>query len=492
MQLPELPAVAPVSPEENHAAAKPRGETSAHDDFHRVMERTLKPQKKPLEKSGPPKIQSATGKNESPATEAKPSAEPNSSGKKISAAAPKNNDGEAVQKSCVPEPTPAADDPIPPPVFLSLPLLGNFLNTNQAVATPSVLQATAGKDSFVQAVAATTTDTKPKSAANEPAAPTQNSATKDRRSSFLAALVPEIQSVTPSAKLEISAKDFVAAKNAPEVAAATGDLESKPESSNRAPVEFSAADEKNKSAVSAEISATQNAGTGVATDGGQMKKTENGNKVAGLDEQVLPGGTNGTAREAVTPSHPSASQTRVVENKNSDFNLPLPALTAPIADRSSSTNVIALPSLADTRMREVERTQDMVSLHALRMVESKADSVSVVIRPGAGTELSLELRHRNGAVEATAVLQRGDFQLMNQHWPELQQKLEQRGIKLSALGGEGNFSAADNGNFSRQQPDREEAAQQASAFAEFTMAMNRGGATARLAPVTPDGWESWA
>jgi hypothetical protein len=127
------------------------------------------------------------------------------------------------------------------------------------------------------------------------------------------------------------------------------------------------------------------------------------------------------------------------------------------------------------------------------MVETKADSVSVVIRPGAGTELSLELRHRNGTVEAAAVLQRGDFQLMNQHWPELQQKLEQRGIKLSALGGEGNFSAADNGNFShRHQPSSEEAAQQASAFAEFTVAMNRGGATARLAPVAPDGWESWA
>jgi hypothetical protein len=493
MQLPELPAVAPAPPEENHAAAKPRGEASAHDDFHRVMERTLKPQKKSSEKSSPSKTQATTGKNESPATEAKTSAAPNSCGGKISAAAPKNNANDAVQNSFIPELTPATDDQIPPPALLSLPLLGNFLATNQAVATPAVFQVTTDKDNFVQAVAAPMTDTKTKSLVNELATPVKNLPTGSPRSSFLVALVPEVQSATPAAGLEISAKDFVAVKNAPEITATAGDAEPKLEISNRAPVEFSAADEKIKIAVPAEISATQNAGTGVATDVGQMKKTENGNKVAGLDEQVLPGGTNGTAREAVTSSHPSVAQTRVVENKNSDFNLPLPALTAPVADRSSSTNVIALPSLADTRMRDVERTQDMVSLHALRMVETKADSVSVVIRPGAGTELSLELRHRNGVVEAAAVLQRGDFQLMNQHWPELQQKLEQRGIKLSALGGEGNFSAADNGSFSRQQQaSREEAAQQASAFAEFTMAMNRGGATARLAPVAPDGWESWA
>ena len=56
--------------------------------------------------------------------------------------------------------------------------------------------------------------------------------------------------------------------------------------------------------------------------------------------------------------------------------------------------------------------------------KSDAESLSVVIRPGAGTELSLELRQRNGAVEAHAILQRGDFQMLNQHWPELQAQLE--------------------------------------------------------------------
>lgn len=83
--------------------------------------------------------------------------------------------------------------------------------------------------------------------------------------------------------------------------------------------------------------------------------------------------------------------------------------------------------------------------------------------------------------------------MLNQHWPELQAKLEQRGVKLAALGGEANgFSFTGNGNFSQQQSSsREEQAQRAAAFAEFTVAMNRGGATARHSPPV-NGNEWWA
>jgi hypothetical protein len=240
----------------------------------------------------------------------------------------------------------------------------------------------------------------------------------------------------------------------------------------------------------------KNDGTGVAITALSMKKTENTNKVAGLDVQVLPGGTNDTARETVLPAQAVVMPVRSSEKLNSDFNLPISSPVASASTAASGTSetssVVILPSLTDARMRDVERTHDLVSLHALRMVDSTSSSLQMVIKPGAGTELSLELRHRNGGIEAEAILQHGDFQLMNQHWPELQQKLEQRGIKLAPLGGEANSFTPDGGNSSRQQPSPEEAAQQASAFAEFTVAMNRGGATARLAPVMADGWESWA
>lgn len=240
------------------------------------------------------------------------------------------------------------------------------------------------------------------------------------------------------------------------------------------------------------VEAVGNDGTRVALSDLPMKKSENANKVAGLDAQKLPVGAPGDARETVLPPHATVQLAGGSEKQNSDLNLPLSAATPASLDSVETSSVISLPSLADARMRDVERTQDLVSLHALRMVDSKSDSLQVVIRPGTGTEMSLELRHRNGGVEAEAILQRGDYQLMNQHWPELQQKLEQRGIRLAPLGGDPNFSPANNGSFSRQQSSREEAAKKASAFAEFTVAMSRGGATARLAPATLGGWESWA
>ncbi len=239
--------------------------------------------------------------------------------------------------------------------------------------------------------------------------------------------------------------------------------------------------------------AAENTGTGVATDAGVMKKTVKANEVAGLDVQVLPVGKAGADHGAGSLPHTSLSLLRTVGTVDQDLNPTLQTVGALNPATTEATGVVALPSLGDAHLRTVERTAEMMSMHSVRLAKSDAESMSVVIRPGAGTELSLELRQRDGAVEAHAVLSRGDFQMLNQYWPELQAKLEQRGIKLAALGGEENFTSADNGNFSRQQsPEREESAQQAAAFAEFTVAMNRGGgATARRA-TTVGGNEWWA
>jgi hypothetical protein len=89
-------------------------------------------------------------------------------------------------------------------------------------------------------------------------------------------------------------------------------------------------------------------------------------------------------------------------------------------------------------------------------------------------------------------LVRGDHEFLSQHWSELQQRLEQRGIKLAPLGGDAYGAADEHGQFQKSPFSQEEDdAQQASAFAEFAAAGQAGGATARLAAIH-DGWESWA
>lgn len=239
--------------------------------------------------------------------------------------------------------------------------------------------------------------------------------------------------------------------------------------------------------------AAENAGTGVATTLSSMKNPQKTNKVAGPDVKVLPVDETGPAREKNLPPVLLAAPVRAADNRGTDLNFAFANGNneAPVADKTPVLNVLDLPSLADARLRAVERAHDMMTLHAMRLVESKSDSLSVVIKPAVGTELSLELRLRDGGVEALAKVTRGDDQFLSQHWSELQQRLELRGIKLAPLGGDANFSAGDNSSFSRQQAAREEAAQRASAFAEFASIRSAGGATARRAPVH-DGWESWA
>jgi len=140
-------------------------------------------------------------------------------------------------------------------------------------------------------------------------------------------------------------------------------------------------------------------------------------------------------------------------------------------------DTLDLPALADARCAAVDRTHDMMVLHSMRLVESKSDVLSVVIKPAVGMELSLELHQHADGVEAQATLLRGDHQFLSEHWEDLQQRLELRAFKLAGLNYEGSSAAGDNGHFQQQQAaQEEEARQQASAYAEFAATGPGGGA----------------
>lgn len=229
-----------------------------------------------------------------------------------------------------------------------------------------------------------------------------------------------------------------------------------------------------------------NTGTGVASIPTMTKKGDKVEFFAGSEGQKLP--VAGPTRSAGSASVPLLAELppRPSEYFSSEFSSPLDA--AGVGNNNFSATVSAASLASEARLQTVERAHDLVSAHALRLVESKADSMSVVLKPGGGTEISLELRQRDGVVEAQAFLSQGDHSFLNQHWSDLQARLELRGVKLGPLGGEESFTSG--GNFSRQQsPSRDEEAERAAAFAEF--AVVAGGATARSA-TNLRGWESWA
>lgn len=217
-----------------------------------------------------------------------------------------------------------------------------------------------------------------------------------------------------------------------------------------------------------------------------MKKAEKAQKTAELPQQKLPG------ESAVTAGSGSVPAANVIgTGMNADLEkLALSATDRPQPDPSISG---AFAGANDARLVTVERTHDLVATHALRLKQSGDDSLRVVIDPGGGTRLSLELKFTNGTIEAQALLHRGDFQFLSSHWTELQQRLEPRGVHLGAL------ACSDPSTEGQEtfQQSRHQAAQDQpsrSAFAEFALdgPMADTPAARRTRPKTHAGWETWA
>ena len=205
-------------------------------------------------------------------------------------------------------------------------------------------------------------------------------------------------------------------------------------------------------------------------------------KTADLTGKFLPGSVAVVARGNDLPiradqiTATSAASTSAQNNQ----------ATATVSVASPIENV----STDDLRSQTLERTHDLVSVQALRLGDiGTGSSLQVVIKPGAGTQISLELRQHADGVEAQATLQQGDFKHLSQHWPELQQRLEQRGIRLAPLTDDGAFTKNSGGETfnQKQNPSGE-------TMAEIALAAPVNGTFAQPAArgKAPTGWETWA
>ena len=257
---------------------------------------------------------------------------------------------------------------------------------------------------------------------------------------------------------------------------------------------------QNSAAQPAAFAPVKSHGTSVAKHDLPMKNAEQTNKVAGLagpGEKVLPGeGFRPGAEINLSGRTSSIPVSARVEPPDANAIVVPAAQANPVRGTGPADDASAVANISDVRSQALDRTHDLVMLHALRLVGADSDSLQVVIKPDAGTQLSLELRQRGGGIEAQAVLQSGDFDKLKQHWPELQQRLEQRGIKLAPLASTENQTSWSGSQGFKQQPDQpaERGSFLTGAFAGFVPA----GAIAS-SPVEPAiqaatsrGWQTWA
>jgi hypothetical protein len=237
-------------------------------------------------------------------------------------------------------------------------------------------------------------------------------------------------------------------------------------------------------------------GTSAAKQDMTMKKAQKTPKVAGQAEQDLPGITATSSEELpegqkLSPKAPSHGTEKL---ENAAIELPTRISTSVDSPAPTATATAVSPAGGlDTRV--LERTHDIVALHAMRLSEYSSESLHVVVKPGAGIQLSLELHQSARGIEVRASLDKGDFEQLNQYWPELQERLEARGIRVGTLTTAENFTSTSHQQFqqSKQQPSNQDPLY-AGAFAEFALAGSMTEAPdARAARAAAyRGWETWA
>lgn len=224
----------------------------------------------------------------------------------------------------------------------------------------------------------------------------------------------------------------------------------------------------------------------------QMNNMAETSKSPGLTEQNLPVGSTPVAGEelpVVVEKRTFTARTERAESQVLPTAAASPRVSAP--DAGAPAEQVTASHLV-TSSATVERTVQIIAQNAVQLRELGSDSLQVVIKPGGDLQLSLSLQQRDGAVQVQATLQNGDFNFLKQHWSELQQQLENRGIRLSSLMAEGQ---SQNNNQSQQQTSARRDEESASPAGGGSL----GFATALAAPEikaptarSGRGWESWA
>lgn len=84
-------------------------------------------------------------------------------------------------------------------------------------------------------------------------------------------------------------------------------------------------------------------------------------------------------------------------------------------------------------VRTAEQVLQNLTREVAQFKRYNAESMAVVLKPDANTEIFLHLVTRNGQIDIQARFERGDFTSLSGQWAQLQQTLAQQGVRLSNL-----------------------------------------------------------
>jgi hypothetical protein len=174
--------------------------------------------------------------------------------------------------------------------------------------------------------------------------------------------------------------------------------------------------------------------------------------------------------------------------------------TAPVLDPSG----VPLEAIRDTAT--LDRVERLMLREITSIRQLGADSLTVVLKPDARTELVLQLQQRDGRLEAFVRCDAQAFDRFQRDWPQLQESLAQLNVRLLPLkenpssdypqqqGNRGDAGGSAGDAPDRQHPgerrgSREEAVAHLDSVTSEAAPRRRG--TQARRPLV-GGWESWA
>jgi hypothetical protein len=166
-----------------------------------------------------------------------------------------------------------------------------------------------------------------------------------------------------------------------------------------------------------------------------MQPAEPTEKITEAAEQNLPRGKIVPVLEAAQaaapvearPVVPLAMERRPVSVERTAVVAAAIAAERPVRPEAASVVAEVRPPAAVDRVF-TDISQQVVSFKRVGMLTAE-----VQVRPDRQTEITLQLNLRAGQVEATARLERGDYDGLRAHWAGLQDSLAQQGVRLGPL-----------------------------------------------------------
>ena len=169
-----------------------------------------------------------------------------------------------------------------------------------------------------------------------------------------------------------------------------------------------------------------------------MLGTEQQNDFAGQAKKNLP--------DSPTIAH---SRSLAAETASSavDASLAQAAVSARASDAQISANTSETTSPhGSTVHTTLETLSGQIRGEVALLHQFTPDKLDVVLHPDANTQISLRLSLSGGDVQGVARCERGDYNLLNTHWDQLQRSLEQQGVHMAPLREAGSALSFSGGN----------------------------------------------